>query len=120
MATSFISINNIEFFPASCTFELETFDGENAGRALDGTMCRDVIATKIKLNLEWNAISAADMSKLLTALDAPFFTVRYFNPQKGQFATDTFYCGNRTIPVYSFVNGQIQYDSGFSVNLIQK
>lgn len=117
---SFITINNQEFNPASCTFEIETFDGENAGRTLDGTMTRDVIATKISIQLEWNSISVNEMSRLLTALDTPFFPVTYFNPQKGKFVTDTFYCGNRTVPVYSFVDGKIKYDSGFSVNLIQQ
>lgn len=117
---AFITINNQEFNPASCQFEIETFDGENAGRVLSGDMHRDVIATKISIQLEWNSIGVSEMSRLLTALDSPFFTVRYFNPQQEQFVTDTFYCGNRTIPVYSFVNNQIKYDSGFSVNLIQK
>ena len=120
MATSFITINGKEFNPASCKFEYETFDGENAGRTLSGLMYRDVIATKISIQLEWNSISVQEMSRLLTALDSPFFTVRYFNPQQGKFVEDTFYCGNRSVPIYSFVNGQIKYDSGFSVNLIQR
>ena len=118
--SSFITINDKEFNPASCQFEFETFDGENAGRSLDGTMHRDVVATKISIQLEWNLISVNEMSRLLTALDSPFFNVCYFNPQKGKFVEDTFYCGNRSVPVYSFVNGQIKYDSGFSVNLIQR
>ncbi len=53
---AFITINEEEFNPASCKFEYETFDGENAGRTLDGTMHRDVIATKIGVQLEWNSI----------------------------------------------------------------
>ena len=117
---AFITINNQEFNPASCTFEYETLDGEGAGRTLDGTAHRDVIATKIKLNLSWNSITVSEMSRLLTALDSPFFTVIYFSPQQGTFVEDTFYCGNRSVPVYSFVNNQIKYDSGFAVNLIQR
>ena len=120
MATSFITINGEDFNPALCKFEYETFDGENAGRTLSGLMYRDVIATKISIQLEWNSIPVAEMSRLLTALDSPFFTVRYFNPQQGEFVEDTFYCGNRSVPIYSFVNGQIKYDSGFTVNLIQR
>nr|DAN56643.1 MAG TPA: hypothetical protein [Caudoviricetes sp.] len=117
---AFITINQQEFNPASCQFEYETLDGENAGRTLDGTMHRDVVSTKIKINLEWNSITVSEMSRLLTALDSPFFTVRYFNPQRGGFVTDTFYCGNRSVPVYSFINNQIKYNSGFTVNLIQR
>lgn len=117
---AFITINNEEFNPASCQFEYETFDGENAGRTLDGTMHRDVIATKISIHLEWNSISVSEMSRLLTALDSPFFEVEYFNPQRGDWVKGTFYCGNRSVPVYSFVNEQIKYDTGFSVNLIQR
>lgn len=120
MAQAFITINGAGFNPSACNFEYETFDGENAGRTLDGTMHRDVIATKISIQLEWNSISANEMSRLLTALDSPFFAVRYFNPQQGDFIEDIFYCGNRSVPVYSFVNGRIKYDSGFSVNLIQR
>lgn len=120
MGQSFITINGVEFNPASCQFEYETLDGENAGRALDGTAHRDVITTKIKINLSWNSITVIEMPRLLTALDSPFFTVRYFNPQQGEFVTGVFYCGNRSVPIYSFVNGQIKYDAGFSVHLIQQ
>ena len=118
--SAFITINGKEFNPSACKFEYETFDGENAGRTLDGTMHRDVIATKISIQLEWNSISVDEMSKLLTCLDSPFFEVSYFDPKQGEFLEGMFYCGNRSVPVYSFVNGQIKYDSGFTVNLIQR
>ena len=122
MAKSFITINGEDFNPASCKFEYETFDGENAGRTLDGTMHRDVIATKISIQLEWNSISVREMSNLLNALDAPFFEVTYFNPQQGKFVSDVFYCGNRSVPIYRFdtKKNTVVYDSGFSVNLIQR
>ena len=118
--SAFITINGKEFNPSACKFEYETFDGENAGRTLDGAMHRDVIATKISIQLEWNSIPVDEMSRLLTALDNPFFNVKYFNPQQGRFVEDTFYCGNRSVPIYSFINGIIKYDAGFSVNLIQR
>lgn len=117
---AFITIGGKEFNPSSCTFEIETLDTENSGRSLDGLMHRDVITTKISLQLQWNTISVAEMSSLLTALSSTFFEVRYFNPVQGDWTTDTFYCGNRTVPVYSCINNQIVYDSGFSVNLIQR
>lgn len=117
---AFITIGGKEFNPSSCTFEIETLDTENSGRSLDGLMYRDVITTKISLQLQWNSIGVAEMSSLLTALSSTFFEVRYFNPIQGDWTTDTFYCGNRTVPVYSCINNQIVYDSGFSVNLIQR
>ena len=117
---AFITIGGKEFNPSSCTFEIETLDTENSGRSLDGLMYRDVITTKISLQLQWNTISVAEMSSLLTALSSTFFEVRYFNPVQGDWTTGTFYCGNRTVPVYSCINNQIVYDSGFSVNLIQR
>ena len=116
----FIEISGEGFNPSKCTYEYETFDGENAGRTLDGTMHRDVIATKVSLQLEWNSIGVNEMKRLLNAMDKPFFEVEYFDPKKGDFISDRFYCGSRTVPVYSFVNGQVKYDSGFSVNLIQR
>ena len=117
---AFITISGKEFNPASCTFEIETLDTENSGRSLDGLMHRDVICTKISLQLEWNSISVEEMSSLLTTLSSTFFEVRYFNPIQGAWTTDTFYCGNRTVPVYSCIDGNIVYNSGFSVNLIQR
>lgn len=117
---AFITISGKEFNPASCTFEIETLDTENSGRSLDGLMHRDVICTKISLRLSWNHISVAEMSSLLGVLSDTFFTVKYFNPISGAWATGTFYCGNRVVPVYSCINGQIVYDAGFSVNLIQR
>jgi hypothetical protein len=117
---AFITISGQDFNPSACSFTFQDLDTDNSGRSLDGLMTRDRICTKIQLALEWNHISVNEMSRLLTALEDVFFTVRYWNPKLGRFAEDTFYCGDRTVPVYSYVNNQIVYDAGFKVNLIQR
>lgn len=95
-----LTINGVQMPPPSALqVDIATIDG-NTTRNARGEMIRDVIATKRKLNLEWKHLSESDISRLLKAIDKPFFTVSYPDPMEGKIITKTFYVGDRSVPVY--------------------
>lgn len=119
MGQAFITMNGQKFTPSGCTFVYQDLDHES-GRSMDGSMQRNKLATKISLNLEWNTIDVKEMSRILNAIKPTFFEATYFSPEKGEFTTSEFYVSEKSIPVYSYVNGQIKYNSGFSFSLVER
>ena len=120
MAANYMTINGVQVTqPATVTYDRYDMDSEESFRGLDGTMQRDRIATKVKLNCQWNALTASQMSQLLQAMEPVFFSINYFDPYVGGYTTKTFYVGDRSAPVYSVANGKVIFKS-FSANFIEQ
>ena len=114
-----LQINGVDIAtPKSLEVSINDIDGES-NRNAAGDMCRDRIATKRKLTCEWPPLSNADCSVLLTAVKDVFFTVTYPDPATGGLQTKTFYVGDRTMPVYSYINGIIKW-KGLKMNFIER
>ena len=68
-------------------------DGQNAGRALDGTMIRDRVATKIRLDISCRPLKVPELKKLLNLIEPEYVEVQYDDPMMGR-RTGTFYANN--------------------------
>ena len=80
---------------------VESVDGSSTGRNQSGTMIRDMIATKIKWQLEFVPCTQAQLSALLQAVSGASFSFTYPDPRKSSgTTTGTFYVGSRTAPVW--------------------
>ena len=121
MATStFFTINGVQVTqPAEVQYNRYDLDSEDSFRSLSGEMQRDRVATKVKLECRWNALTASQMAQLLQAMDDVFFSINYFDPYSGGYTTKTFYVGDRSAPVYSVAGGKVIFKS-FSANFIEK
>lgn len=104
--------------PSELQIDISDIDA-NTYRNAKGEMTRDRVATKRKLNCKWNALTVAEMSTLLTAVQDVFFTVTYLDAMIGTEQTKTFYVGDRSAPVYRLVNGKELWE-GLSMNFIEK
>lgn len=69
-------------------------DGEGAGRMLDGTLVRNRMATKIRLDITCRPLTGTEASLVLTAIMPEWVTVKYYDPQKGSIVTKTMYSNN--------------------------
>lgn len=96
---------------------ISDIDGET-GRTARGTMIRDRVAVKRKLECEWGMLSQADVSKILNAVSNVFFTITYPDPQLNT-VTKTFYVGDRSVPAYSWAN-PLKPWSNLSMNFIER
>ncbi len=103
--------------PSVFSVDISDIDGESTRNA-KGELVRDRIATKRKLSCEWNALTQAEISALLGAVTAVFFTVEYPDPISGV-TTITCYVGDRNSPMYSNIGGTPVWE-GLKMNFIQK
>lgn len=94
-------------------------DSDEARRNILGNMTRDRIAVKRKLNCEWAPLTMSQISTLLNAVKDEFFQVTYPDPFVGGETTKTFYVGDRQMPLYSIVQGQILWE-GLKMNFIER
>ena len=91
---------------------------KSADRNAQGDILIDRVAVKRKVECEWGALTNAEMSALLSACTAVFFSVTFPDPQTGGNKTITCYVGDRTAPVYKY-NGTPLWE-GLKMNFIEK
>ena len=116
-----IKINGVAIkTPSSLSSTRQDYDLDS-NRSITGEMVRQRITTKVALDLTWNsgAMDVQSMATLLQAVDDVFFQVTYFDIHDGAMRTSTFYVGDRTATMYSFVNGVPVFDE-ISFTLIEK
>ena len=124
MATvsSFLKMNGVAVAaPAPDGFKVTVSDLDSesgTGRADDGTAFRDYIATKVQLDISWNALKTPEISKILKAVDGGgFFPVTYPDPKEGVVVTKTFYVADRTAANYSLPDGTSSITGGIWTGL---
>ena len=90
-----------------------------ADRNAQGLIVIDRVATKRKIEMEWGALTNTEISTLLSAVTAMFFTVTFPDPQTGAAKTITCYAGDRTAPVYRETSGVPLWE-GLKMNFIEQ
>ena len=104
--------------PETYTPTIMDLDSEDSNRASDGTMTRDVIATKRKLEMAWGILKWPEISAILQLMKDPTFSVYFPDPMEGTYLTKYFYVGNRPAPAILSNNGEI-YWKGLSISLVE-
>lgn len=119
---SYLSINGVKVkTPQKFSVAVQTIDSESSGRNASGTMVRDIIGEKVKLDINWGPLSDAEVSAILTKVSSSFFTVTYPDPETGAMETKTFYVGDRTAPSYSWSEKLKTLKwQGLSMNFIER
>ena len=115
-----LTINGVaQKTPKNFSISISDIDGETTRNAL-GTMIRDRIATKVKLELEFPPLTQSEVSALLNATSNVFFNVTYQDPKAGM-VTKEMYVGDRTIPMYRFGNGTTDLIwEGLKMNFVER
>jgi len=105
--------------PSKFDVTVSDIDGETTRNAL-GTLLRDRIAVKRKIQLEFPPLTQTELSTLLTAVQDVFFNVTYLDPILGS-TTKSFYVGDRTMPMYKYGNGTTDVLwEGLKMNFIEQ
>lgn len=84
-----------------------------------GNTVIDRVATKRTLGMEWGALTNTEVSTILTAMTAVFFSVEYPDPMTGAAKTITCYVGGMTAPVAKVTGGVVLWE-GLTVDLIER
>ena len=113
-----IRINGITI-PTPSDYSVGIMDLSQAERNANGTMIIERIATKRKLDLEWNFLTKEQLSTLLNRVSSVFFQVEYIDPQENKKRTGTFYAGDRNVGALDYRRGNIRYKD-IKFNLIER
>lgn len=107
--------------PKTFKVNYQTIDADSSGRNADGMMVRDVIAEKVKLEIEWGPLNDVTAKTLLNAISGVFFTVEYPDAKTGGQQSKIFYSGDRSLPSYSWNDSfsKIKWES-FATNFIER
>ncbi|HAE92501.1 MAG TPA: hypothetical protein DCG60_07650 [Tissierella sp.] len=96
-----------ELLPSFTSYDVGIQDiHEAAGRNAEGTMLFDIVATKRKIDLQFQMLTIEEQKKVLRLLNKPFFNVEYHDPQEG-ISNGIFYVGDRSSSGLYISNGQM-------------
>lgn len=104
--------------PRKVTILVQDLSSSDSGRNADGTAMIDFVAAKRKIEVEWPAMNTADMKSVMQAMSAVTFEVTYIDPETGTENTITCYKGDRTVPVYWIIDGEVLWES-LKVNFVE-
>ena len=93
-------------------------DSPNAGRTMDGTMYRDRVATKDKIEVNCRLLSMEEGAILFNLIDPEFVSVTYFSPRTNSIKTGTFYVGD--VPAQAVYTAEGRKWGGISFSLIEQ
>ena len=101
------------------TVTIQDLDASTTGRNQKGQLFRDRVAVKRKISYSAPPLTNAEISTLLKAISSQFFYLTYPDPQTGGREKITAYCGDRTAPMYSCINGVYKWE-GLTVDFIER
>lgn len=90
-----------------------------AGRAANGDMKGDIVAIKVKLQVQFVPLTDEQAALVDAAISPDYFSVKFKNPRSGKIETRTMYASDGTYPVYSYADGMPRY-VGVAVDIIEK
>lgn len=113
---SFFAIKGINMpSPKSCVMTYQDFDSDLSTRATDGTMVRDRITTKRKLELQWAPLTPDDVSLIINTVWTPLeYTAISYDRVMMPSSYDEFYA--LTLSEQNELINRIHTYTGVSVN----
>lgn len=106
--------------PSKFAVAYQDVSAADSGRVESGLMYKNRVAQKIKIELEWVAVSNENASTILTAFDPEYFNVTYHDPKSNSTVTKEFYRGDASAPYYWWVTGRSFNFQTISFNIIER
>lgn len=99
-------------------------DSPDSGRTMDGTLHRNRVAMKVRLDITCRLLKTEESAKVLTAVLPEYVTVRYTDPQVGSVLTKTMYSNNNPASVAVIKNAgtpeEVTWWGGITFPLIER
>lgn len=101
--------------PSELQWGIQSVSDSNAGRTMDGKMHVNLVTRKRKIELKWSGVDFATTAEILAAVNDETFNVTYHDALTNSSQTKTFYVGDRTAMVKSYVEGYRRNDISFNI-----
>ena len=102
--------------PSKYDWKLSDVSAADAGRTEDAKMHKLRIAQKVHIELEWQNVGDAVAQTVLTAFQAEYINVNYYDYKSMAYLTKRFYVGDRTVSSYN----RVKHISTISFNIIEQ
>ena len=104
--------------PSSYNWNLQDVSASDAGRTQDTVMHKNRVGQKRKISLNWAAVEWEQASKIFTAFNPEYITVRYPDFMSGKYETRQFYVGDRSAGAWVWGEWK-QIVEGISFDIIE-
>lgn len=101
--------------PSELQWGIQSVSDSNAGRTMDGKMHVNLVTRKRKIELKWSGVDFATTAEILAAVNDETFNVTYHDALTNSSQTKTFYVGDRSAMVKSYVEGYRRNDISFNI-----
>ena len=91
--------------PSSYQWKLQDISDSDAGRTEDTNMHKNRIGQCVKLELQWQNITAEEAADILQKFNPEYITICYLDAMQGKYVTSVFYVGDRSAPMYNCRKG---------------
>lgn len=113
-----IKINSVTI-PTPSDYSVSLEDIVKAERNANGSLIKEIIATKRKIEIAYKFLSQSDWSSLLSKIQGNFFTVEYPDPLTGALRTGTFYAGSKSAGAIDYRNDAMRWKD-CKVNFVEQ
>ena len=112
-------INGVDFEPTPSDYQPDIEILENSTRNALGTLLREIIAYKIKINCKWKYMTREQYKKLQQIRKMKSFECTYYDTEVGYCKTINCYCGPvKGTPIRADENGVVDWQN-ISANFIE-
>ena len=120
MADVLIRVDGVDMpNPSKLQWGLQDVSIGDSGRDDTGYMYKGRVTQKVKIELEWSAVSPSVASTILQAFNPEYINVRYFDPIANAWQIKNFYVGDRSAPVKIWSVNQKIYET-VSFDIIER
>lgn len=115
-----LKVNGVDITPyveqRGIKWQRNDLDGANAGRTMDGTMHRERVTSKVRLDITCLPLSSEDAATVLNAIYPEYVEVEYIDPMYGH-SIKTMYSNNAPA---TFVDTVTDLWEGINFPLIER
>lgn len=101
--------------PSVFQWGLRDISSSDAGRTEDTLMHKNRVGQKREIKLQWNSPRPEVVSAVLQMFNPEYFEYTYWDPMDNEIETRTFYRGNADTSVYTWTNGGLYENLGFTI-----
>ena len=95
-------------------------DGPDAGRNMAGTMLRQRVTSKKRLDVTCRPLTSSEAHIVLSGIAPEYVTVQYTDPQEGTTVTRTMYSNNNPASYMLLKEDGTEYWDGITFPLIER
>lgn len=119
-----LSVNGVDITPfiafGGVSWRREDLDGPNTGRGLDGTLFRDRVASKVRLDVTCRPLTTDEAKIVLSIIHSEWVEVTYTDPSIGGEVVKTMYSNNNPATFMMRKSNGEEYWSGITFPLIER